>query len=323
MYFWALAHEEQGTATTLRTTLLAAYRTAALRHNYTGQAVVLNLLLRNYVQSHLYDLADKLVSQVQMPQARSNNQLTRYLYYVGRIRAVQLDYTESFRCLQEALRKAPQNSALGFRCTVQKFEVVVQLLMGQIPERSVFRQSGMQKALEPYLRVTQALRVGDLAQFNTVMDESLATFQKDDTLSLVRRLRHNVIKTGLRKINLSYSRISIADIAKKLSLDSAEDTECIVAKAIRDGVIDAVIDHDGGFIRSKENLDIYSTIEPSDAFHRRISFCLGTHNEAVRAMRFPDRRDDAESAEERRERMKEEQELAHTLAEEDDEEPDF
>lgn len=34
------------------------------------------------------------------------------------------------------------------------------------------------------------------------------------------------------------------------------------AKAIRDGVIDAVIDHENGWIRSQELLDVYATDEP-------------------------------------------------------------
>ena len=60
---------------------------------------------------------------------------------------------------------------------------------------------------------------------------------------MILRLRHNVIKTGIRRISLSYSKISLADIAGQLALDSPEDAEFIVAKAIRDGVIDAEIDH--------------------------------------------------------------------------------
>lgn len=44
------------------------------------------------------------------------------------------------------------------------------------------------------------------------------------------RLRHNVIKTGVRMISLSYSRISLKDICLKLQLDSEEDAEYIVAK---------------------------------------------------------------------------------------------
>lgn len=67
----------------------------------------------------------------------------------------------------------------------------------------------------------------------------------------ITRLRHNVIKTGLRKINVSYSRIHLADICTKLRLDNVEDVEFIVAKAVRDGVIDASIDHRRAFIQSK------------------------------------------------------------------------
>ena len=45
---------------------------------------------------------------------------------------------------------------------------------------------------------------------------------------------------------MSYSKISLSDIAQKLQLDSPEDAEYIVAKAIRDNVIDATINHEQG-----------------------------------------------------------------------------
>lgn len=174
---------------------------------------------------------------------------------------------------------------------------------------------------------------------------------------------------GVRMISLSYSRISLADIAQKLQLDSPEDAEFIVAKvavqeasslclpglpttparpllprpqrapfpgllvsgcaalgvlraptpisvhslspplpapsfalncclhpgrwwcpdhaprgsqAIRDGVIEASINHEKGYVQSKEMIDIYSTREPQLAFHQRISFCLDIHNMSVK-----------------------------------------
>lgn len=62
-------------------------------------------------------------------------------------------------------------------------------------------------------------------------------------------------------------------------LSSVKDTESIVAKAIRDGGIDAVIDHAKGWMLSKEIADIYSTPEPAAAFHARTAFCLDIHNE--------------------------------------------
>ena len=79
-------------------------------------------------------------------------------------------------------------------------------------------------------------------------------FLKDKTFTLIQRLHHNVIKTGLKKINLSYSRIRLSDVCEKLHLDSLADAEYIVAKAIRDGVIDATIDHTNGILQSKVGL---------------------------------------------------------------------
>lgn len=70
-------------------------------------------------------------------------------------------------------------------------------------------------------------------------------------------------------------------------------------KAIRDGVIDAIINHEQGYVTTKETLDLYSTREPFDQFHQRIRFCLGVHNQAVKAMRYPPKQynKDIESAE--------------------------
>lgn len=86
--------------------------------------------------------------------------------------------------------------------------------------------------------------------FKALLIKYQGLFQADKNLTLIQRLRHTVIKFGLKKINISYSKISIKDIAKKLSLESVEETEQIVAKAIRDGVIDAILDHDKQWMRS-------------------------------------------------------------------------
>lgn len=120
------------------------------------------------------------------------------------------------------MRKAPQRKALGFRQRATKLLVIVQLLMGDIPDRAIFRQKDLKRSLHPYFRLTQAVRVGDLESFANVTNEFKTVFVKDSLNSLLVRLRQNVIKTGLRKINLSYSRISIADITARLKFDTQE-----------------------------------------------------------------------------------------------------
>lgn len=304
----------------IRSFLHARLRTATLRNDFEGQAVIINCLLRNYLHYSLYDQADKLVNKSVFPETASNNEWARFLYYLGRIKAAKLEYSVAHKHLIQAMRKAPQHAAIGFRQTVQKLVIVVELLLGDIPERQIFRQAALRRSLAPYFQLTQAVRMGNLQRFGEVLENFGDKFKQDFTFTLIMRLRHNVIKTALRSIGLSYSRISPKDIAQKLGLDSAEDAEFIVGKAIRDGVIEATLDADRGQLRSKESTDVYSTREPQLAFHQRISFCLDLHNQSVKAMRYPPNSygQELESAEERREREQQDLELAKEMAEEDD-----
>lgn len=64
---------------------------------------------------------------------------------------------------------------------------IVQLLMGEIPERSIFHQADLEKALEPYFQLTQAVRIGDLAAFHQVVNKYSTLFRKDDTFTLIQR----------------------------------------------------------------------------------------------------------------------------------------
>lgn len=96
------------------------------------------------------------MSKTTFPTSAGNTQLARYLFYLGRIRAVQLSYTEAHTHLQQAIRRAPNAKlAPGFYQTVHKFFVVVELLMGDIPERGLFRDPVLRKTLVPYLRIVQ------------------------------------------------------------------------------------------------------------------------------------------------------------------------
>jgi len=198
------------------------------------------------------------------------------------------------------MRKVPANTAIGFRLAVSKLIVIVQLLMGQIPERSHFNEQPLAKHLVPYLQLTQAVRVGNLSSFGEIQTKFADVFKQDKNDTLIQRLRFTVIKVGLRNITLAYSRISFADICKKLNLENPQDAEFICAKTIRDGVINAVIDKKNNCLQSQENPDVYSTLEPRRAFHERIEFCLDLHNSAVKAMRYVVKtEDDDETKEEK------------------------
>ncbi|KAI9067017.1 diphenol oxidase-A2 [Trametes sanguinea] len=300
-------YELAGDLADARPHFLAAQRTAALRHDDETEASLINRILRSYLQYNLYDQADKLVSKTSFPTAAGNPQHARYHYYLGRIKAVQLNYTAAHTNLQQAIRRAPPaKTAPGFYQAVHKLTIVVELLMGDIPERSLFRHPVLEKALAGYFEIVKAVRNGSLSQFQNTLSKYAAEFEADKTYTLIVRLRQNVIKTGIRRLSLSYSRISLRDICVKLHLDSEEDAEYIVGKAIRDGVIDGRIVHEKGWMECGSQKGGYGP-EVSDVFARRIAYCLELHNQSVKAMRYPlnAHRKELAAAEGAREREKE------------------
>uniref|UniRef100_A0A0N5AIS5 PCI domain-containing protein n=1 Tax=Syphacia muris TaxID=451379 RepID=A0A0N5AIS5_9BILA len=324
-FYLCLIYEKAGKLNDLRAFLNAHLRTATLRRQNDSQAVLIICLLRSYLLGKQYQAAAKLVSKVTFPEGASNNDLARFLYYQGRIKAMQLDYTAAAGYFQQAMRKAPQDSAIGFKQNVQKWVVVISLLQGEIPERSIFRQPIHRRTLAPYLELTQAVRLGDLLKFNKVLDKyAKRAFEPDETLTLIVRLRQNVIKTALRQISTAYSCISIHDIGRKLLLHSDYEAEYLVAKAIKDGSIEATITFENDvserFMQSKETEDVYRTTEPQTHFDARIRYCLELHNQAVKALRYPanTNKTKVETIEEQCAREQQELEFAKEMTEEED-----
>lgn len=126
-----------------------------------------------------------------------------------------------------------------------------------------------------------------MEKFKQILHQNSKVFQADKNLTLVQRLKHTVIKFGLKKINISYSKILLSDIRAKLSLESNVETEQIVAKAIRDGVIEATLSHDNQYMQSLTFVDQYASNEPQQVLNKRIEFCMQLHNDAVHALTYP------------------------------------
>ncbi len=313
MYMIAVVYEKQGKLAEIRPFMFEVYRNCSLKQDNVGQATVMNIILRSYLQQNLYEQARSFLVKTTFPEQASNNQYARYLYYLGRIKAIQLEYSEAQARLIQALRKGPEIGAKAFRLQVIKLQVIVELLMGDIPSRQVFSSPEFKGALVPYYQIVSSVKHGDMDNFKALLFKYQALFSADKNLTLIQRLRHTVIKFGLKKINISYSKISISDIAKKLSLESVEETEQVVAKAIRDGVIEAVLDHDNQWMQSQETGDVYTTNDPQNIYHKRIKFCMDLHNDAVKALEFPPKEDKRDFGNLDEERSQKEEDILASL----------
>ena len=105
-------------------------------------------------------------------------------------------------------------------------------------------------------------------------------------LILINRLNLNVIRAGLKRINLSYSRISFEDIKSKLNLPQESDVESLICKAIRDGVLQGTVDFSSNELLINENKDVYSTSLPQRNFQKRIDYCHNMIENCRKAMLY-------------------------------------
>ena len=155
---------------------------------------------------------------------------------------------------------------------VHKYFIAVKLL-GDISDRSLFRHVVLEKALIAYFDIDKGkiyLPLSLLTTFNSSHQLSahcsFRRFEDDNTYTLIFRLRQNIIKTGIRRLSLTYSHISLW---AKPRLDSEEDAEYFIGKAIQDGVIEGRIVHwhEKGWMESATPKCVYGP-EVSEIFVR-------------------------------------------------------
>lgn len=273
----------------VRSYLLAALRTATLKHDDETSASITTLLLRNYLITNDITQAINFVSKVEFPENCGNNLYARYYYYLSKISAVQLNYLTALEYIVNSIRKAPQAKAVhGFVVAATKLKIVIELLMGDIPDLKTFTEKDFARHLLPYKAITKAVRAGDLVQFNAALETHKDAFVRDKTYNLILRLRKNVIKTGIRLISLCYKRISIKDICIKLQMDSEILTEYILNKLIKDHIIEASLNNAESYMSSKELYNIYDSAVPSLEYDKRIVAINALKASFVKEMNYPE-----------------------------------
>jgi len=250
-------------------------------------------LIRFYVRNSHYNLAQVFITNNTFPQNDQVDSQTYdfYMYYVALVAAIQLKYAESLSCLELIVRIGKNNEDITpFHLHVYRLYIIVSLLMGNIPDRTIFNIPLIATNLQPsYLSLTRAVRLGDLVLYNEIVtnDETIKQFVEDNTYNLILRLQPTIVRAGLRRIIDVYSNIALDRIAELLSL-SQDDVHSIVSKAISDGVINASIDIDNVVHSSTSSVQYSSTVPQNDLI-KKIQNVINLRQQCRQGLRYPDR----------------------------------
>jgi 26S proteasome regulatory subunit N3 len=272
--------------------LLRYFTLCNIKHLYQTLQVIHNQIVRLYIDKRSFDQAAKFIELKPFPQddilgLSDAGQIARHFYYLAQIKAVQMEYSEAEMCLEDSIRKIHvSTSSAGFLQTATKLLVTVQLLLGKVPERKIFSGKYVAKPLRAYLDVARSVRFGNIEAFVSSLKQHTKLFEEDRTLTFITRLHQNVVRAGLKRICVTYSRISLVELAKRLSLESVQDVRYIVLKAINDQVISNVTLAGDFLVRKEAIKNVYRSAIPHGQLNERIENCCQLLSQVQKAMNY-------------------------------------
>ncbi|KNH04460.1 26S proteasome non-atpase regulatory subunit 3 [Perkinsela sp. CCAP 1560/4] len=268
-----------------RPILFELYRKFMLDNDHIGLQLARNLILQNYVRHKHYILADKFMSAVlpqecmddatnsvswaMLPKLLDENETACFFLHAALVKTVLVDYNTAKNYIANSIRKGPGDSCPEFHQYISKLSVLIELLNGGTP---AIGDSAEKPEIRPYTELADCIRRGEVSKFEEVLKTNATVFEADRTILLATRVRHNVLRTALRAICRSYSRISLTDVAEKLCLDeeATRNIHYILMKAISEGAIAAKIDFSRHELISTEFTSLYSTIKPFSELQSKI-----------------------------------------------------
>lgn len=274
--------------------LIKHFTTCSLKKLHQCCQVVHNQIVRIYLEIRSFDQAAKFIELKPFPLEDNlgmsdAGQAARHYYYLAQIKAVQMDYSAAESLLEDAVRKVHVSpKSAGFLQAAYKLLVTVQLLMGKVPERKVFSGKFVSNSLRPYLAVAKSVRFGNIEAFMQALRDFSGAFEADGTLMFITRLHQNVVRAGLKRICAAYTRISLAEVARRLYLECVDDAKFIVLKAIKDGVISDVTIVGVELVRKEGVKYLYRSAIPHQQLHQRIDGCCRLLAQIQKSMTFRD-----------------------------------
>ncbi|KII73454.1 putative 26S proteasome non-ATPase regulatory subunit 3 [Thelohanellus kitauei] len=257
-----------------------------LLHYEESCATLINLILRSYINNSLWSQAESFSCKCKIPENASNAQQARFSYYCGMISLVHCRYREAVHKFSEAFTCSQNLNAIGLKQACVRSILISKLLLGEYPDRKLFVNDCYFKGIVPYFDLIKAVKLGSNKLFTAYITENSSYYIRDRTAEIVMRLHHNVLQAALVKLSLSYSSISLVDIAKKIQLEG-NDVEFVVAKAIKENIIRAEIDHCKGIVNFTPSDDYYHTNKSLKMLQSRSAHCQMLYRKFIMAMTYP------------------------------------
>lgn len=277
-----------------------------LLDHYEISAVIVEILNNYLADNHFAQAYQFLSSSVFPPYDKVDQHVLRqFIYNKALIYAVYEEYTESLAELYTIVRLSTavaENDT--FYLTIVRLFVLVSLLVGQIPEKTMLESAYIKKSLEPqYFAIITAVREGDVDKFSAVVSnaENIALFKTHGVYPFITRLPPTIVRAGLIKLTTIYTTIPVSKVGTLLNIPQ-EDVHAVVNKAIFDGVISARVDEQDVLhtINPKEQ---YMTAGPKATLVKKINHVQSLYQQCQQGKKYLEGKDNTNTITDGKERV--------------------
>jgi nuclear mRNA export protein PCID2/THP1 len=218
---------------------------------------VVNLSIKIYFKLNTLRLCKNLIRTVESRQFAEFTvfpaaQRVTYQFYKGRLAVFDENYEEAAEALSYALKHCHPSAAAN-RARILKYLLPVELLLGKLPSPALMHM--YTESLGQYAPLVAAIKTGDVAAFNKVMEEQQYRFIAEGTYLLLEKLRQTCYRRLFKLVAIIHaendpnkaSQIPLSLFQLALAMQGIEmdmdEVECVVANLIYRKYIRGYLSH--------------------------------------------------------------------------------
>lgn len=245
-------------------------------------------LLRNLLRADQLREAAQLLKNCRFPEHIGHSLLAKFLLYKATYLSRIGHVAQAANFVTEALRKAPDGRSRrglgGFKLRARKLKLVLQLIMNEPPTHTWLNYA---RIPPHYMSLVHAVNLGNHDEFERLMREHSADFARDGMLGLLAKMRSVVMKNALKKMSLAYSRISVADVLRRVGAENDPhfDLQAFLTKSRAD-LPDFTVDHKNACLEFTRLGDTYGGLQTRESLVKRLRHLQGLEEQVTKGLRY-------------------------------------
>jgi len=211
---------------------------------------ITNTLFKIYFRLNTLQLMGKLIKLVDSPSVMANLKafpccdVVIYKFYVGRLNMFEDRLEDARECLRYALRYTPLSQKKNRQLILSSL-VPIEMCQGILPNDALGKKYGLQV----FTQLGNAVRVGNLRDFNNLFEENKPSFIKLGVYLVIEQLKGMVYRNLFKRFHVitDSTRISIETfqaVLRWLGEDvEVDEIECILANLIFQNKVKGYLSH--------------------------------------------------------------------------------